>query len=646
MDEKSDVRPPKKAKNTTRELGPPAKSKILLPDQDPKKVKANPSLMPEGGYTFYDPLGKPVIWEPLFYGKDNKRFDDWASAIKANFCSGEPLHVSDAGKSLFLVIAEADYNALTVQERRNVWTKQRKLAIVQTNCQYSAAIEFNNTGMATLTGRIDVEIEVQDQSAERGSYATISAARSRRTTLQHLVEYSNIAIEKRPIVNALNLPLTPGLCPEQKFPFSSEYVAWMCTLGNSLCLDAYPTSHTRWSLVAFDGALHYLHINSDGFGTWVEVKHGAKLWVIARPKDGTFKNKDGTEEAIPSFGDINGFLKFFGHGENPNSEYWDVEAMVLKPGSRLIMAPNMIHAVWTMENSICYGRHFYSVATLLPTVVGVIHAFIGEAQLTNTQHSPSRFLLRRMVHFFHYTFVCQGGFTAESDDKEHLPSFDDPDMFASTFALLCFMELQNVLDFRSYTCPHNEISSIWYQVSTGSLTLCNVNTIPHEERLECIYTRGLAQDLASWVFTHYDIAPQTGPQAGEVMLDPWVGFYFPYLAHFMVAIDVYKASYPRSITKKFGVDLGLFCDQITHSIDGREELISARSAIDPDTIKSIAPPFTYSIVKREEPHEFLPDMPEELTANGYCGGDRIYIEAYKEALAYQAHRRRAEQSHR
>ncbi|KAH6883713.1 hypothetical protein BKA70DRAFT_1446713 [Coprinopsis sp. MPI-PUGE-AT-0042] len=561
MDEKSDVRPPKKAKgaqshppsifplvmsisrlhrvdrilNTARELGPPAKSKILLPDQDPKKVKANPPLMPEGGYTFYDPLGKPVIWEPLFYGKDNKRFDDWASAIKANFCSG-----------------------------RNVWTKQRKLAIVQTNCQHSAAIEFNNAGMATLTGRIDVEIEVQDQSAERGSYATISAARSRRTTLQHLVEYSNIAIEKRPIVNALNLPLTPGLRPEQKFPFSSEYVAWMRTLGNSLCLDAYPTSHTRWSLVAFDGALHYLHIDSDGFGTWVEVKHGAKLWVIARPKDGTFKNKDGTEEAIPSFGDINGFLKFFGHGGEPKQRVlgrrgYGVEAWISTDyGSQ--------HDPRRLDNGEfdLLWRTFYSVATLLPTVVG-------------------------------------GGFTAESDDKEHLPSFDDPDMFAGTFALLCFMELQNVLDFRSYACPHNEISSIWYQrgwnVSTPGVSL---KTSPP----------GYSPTMISPLKRVHKLA--------RVMLDPWVGFYFPYLAHFMVAIDVYKASYPRSITKKFGIQT---------------------------TIKSIAPPFTYSIVKREEPHEFLPDTPEELTANGYRGGDRIYIEAYKEALAYQAHRRRAEQSH-
>ncbi|KAH6893898.1 hypothetical protein BKA70DRAFT_1439841 [Coprinopsis sp. MPI-PUGE-AT-0042] len=559
--------------DATRTMGPPEKTKFLSRDQDPKKPKRHPPNMPEQGYTFYGPRGKAFTWEPRFYGADVTLFEDWVSAIQANVCSGKPLHVSDPDKSLFLVMDEVDYNALPVEQRRDVWAKQGKLAIIQTNCQQSQAVQFDNGGMATLTGRIDVPIEVQDQSQPLGPFANISRARSRRTTLQELVELSDIPIEKRPIINALNLPLTPGLRPEQNFPFSSEHVAWLRTLGNSLCFNDYPTSHTRWSLVAFDGALHYAHIDSDGFGTWVEVKHGLKLWVIARPKKGT------DEEPIPSFGDINGVLRAFGVGDKPNSN-WDVEAAVLEPGSRLIMAPNTMHAVWTMENSICYGGHFYSVATLLPTVIGVIHAFIGEARLTNTDHFPSRLLLRRMVHFFHYSFVCRGGLTAESADKEHLPNFEDPGMFAGTFALLYLMELQNVLDFRSYIPPNDDISSVWHRISAGSMAFCDVNAIPHEERLECIYTRGLALELATWVFCHYDILPQTGPHANQPLLDLWVDFYWPNLAHFMVAIDVYKARYPHGITKERGVSIDAFRQQVNYSIDGREELESAREAID------------------------------------------------------------------
>jgi hypothetical protein len=116
-----------------------------------------------------------------------------------------------------------------------------------------------------------------------------------------------------------------GLRPEQGLPFSSERIAWLRTLGNPFSYDSYPTDHSRWGLVAFNGALHYLHIDSDGFGTWVEVQCGLKLWVIVRPKDGT----------VPSFTDIDGFLKDFGEGNSPNQDQWTCEAVVLAPGSRL-----------------------------------------------------------------------------------------------------------------------------------------------------------------------------------------------------------------------------------------------------------------------------------------------------------------------
>ena len=152
----------------------------------------------------------------------------------------------------------------------------------------------------------------------------MSKTRSRLTTLEELVEFSSIPLADRPIVNALDLPLTPGCRPEQNFPFSDEFVAWVQTLRNRFCFGPYPTKDTRWNLVALNGALHYSHIDSDGFGTWIEVKHGLKLWAIIRPKDGT----------VSSFNDIDGILNSFGGGDEPKDD-WIVEAVVLKPGDRL-----------------------------------------------------------------------------------------------------------------------------------------------------------------------------------------------------------------------------------------------------------------------------------------------------------------------
>ncbi|KAH6887774.1 hypothetical protein BKA70DRAFT_1122083, partial [Coprinopsis sp. MPI-PUGE-AT-0042] len=504
-----------------------------------------------------------------------------------------PLHVSDPPNSAFLIISEAEYQDLSIQQRRSVWGSQEKLAIVLTECATTSEVIFDKAGLETLTGHIDVEIEVQDQSNPLGRAANISKARSRRTTLREMLEFSTLPLANRPIVNALTFPMPPGLRPEQQFTFSSEHIAWLRTLGNHFCFAPYPTSSTRWSLVAFNGALHYFHIDSDGFGTWVEVKTGLKLWVIARPKD----------ESIPSFGDVDGFLKVFGQGMSPNPDYWTIEAVVLGPNTRLVMAPNTMHAVWTMENSICYGGHFYAIPTLLNTVVGLIHAFIGEDLLTNTQHVASRFLLRRMLHFFHHAFVVQG---VSYRTPEHLPDLEDQDLFVATFALLSFIEIQNILDFRSYVFPDDseELSSIWYGISEVSMAVCDVNGIPHEERLECIYTRGLATELASWIFTRFELRPHVATEgADDKPSDPWRDFYWPYLAHFLRAIQVYKKKYPGAAPSR-GASLKLIQKQINRCVGDRKALRNALANIKASSIVSIAPEFSFSIVPWQNPLPF------------------------------------------
>lgn len=64
------------------------------------------------------------------------------------------------------------------------------------------------------------------------------------------------------------------------------------------------------------------------------------------------------------------------------------------------MLPNTPHFVLGMENSICYGGHFYSTMTMQQTLSGVIHSFILDKFLTNTTHQTSRQLLRRILVFF------------------------------------------------------------------------------------------------------------------------------------------------------------------------------------------------------------------------------------------------------
>jgi hypothetical protein len=76
------------------------------------------------------------------------------------------------------------------------------------------------------------------------------------------------------------------------------------------------------------------------------------------------------------------------------------------------MRPNTPHAVFTPDHAICHGGHFYCTSTLLQTLFGIVHAFIGGLVLTNTEHLPSRKLLRRMAQFF-YDGLVLGNVSSE-----------------------------------------------------------------------------------------------------------------------------------------------------------------------------------------------------------------------------------------
>jgi len=72
-----------------------------------------------------------------------------------------------------------------------------------------------------------------------------------------------------------------------------------------------------------------------------------------------------------------------------------------------IMRPNTPHAVFTMEHSIVLGGHFYSFVNLQDTVIAIIHCFVSDNLVTNTEHPDTRVLLFRMMQYL-YKYYVQG----------------------------------------------------------------------------------------------------------------------------------------------------------------------------------------------------------------------------------------------
>ena len=64
------------------------------------------------------------------------------------------------------------------------------------------------------------------------------------------------------------------------------------------------------------------------------------------------------------------------------------------------MKPGTPHFVYGLEDAICVGSHHYVTTLMQETLQGLIHAFVLHKFLTNTQHPPTRQILRKILIFF------------------------------------------------------------------------------------------------------------------------------------------------------------------------------------------------------------------------------------------------------
>lgn len=139
---------------------------------------------------------------------------------------------------------------------------------------------------------------------------------------------------KGKILNALQFPL-----PEEGLgvnPFSTESVAWRGTKGWPDCkdLELPPTANIRWGLAATTGALHWFHIDSDGFGTYIDVQTGMKWWIVGKPKK-HISSEASSPYDFSEFARIGLLMESGFELEEPCTSIMDLEAILLTPGTRL-----------------------------------------------------------------------------------------------------------------------------------------------------------------------------------------------------------------------------------------------------------------------------------------------------------------------
>jgi len=80
------------------------------------------------------------------------------------------------------------------------------------------------------------------------------------------------------------------------------------------------------------------------------------------------------------------------------------------------MRPNTPHAVFTPEDAICHGGHYYAASTMSDTFYGIVHSFVVDKLIANIQHQNSRRMIRKIIDLYYSAFILKN----VDDDSESI----------------------------------------------------------------------------------------------------------------------------------------------------------------------------------------------------------------------------------
>jgi hypothetical protein len=126
------------------------------------------------------------------------------------------------------------------------------------------------------------------------------------------------------ILNGLDFPLWNESSAEQG-DFAVDVVAFDYVRGKPHAGNlSYPTGDMRWGLAGTANTVTFVHIDCDGFATYIKVVCGKKVWAIYR------------EDPEVPLSSIGVFLhKKFTLDDFVNGAKYFFEAIVLRPGDTL-----------------------------------------------------------------------------------------------------------------------------------------------------------------------------------------------------------------------------------------------------------------------------------------------------------------------
>ncbi|KAJ2937070.1 hypothetical protein H1R20_g29, partial [Candolleomyces eurysporus] len=588
---------------------------------DVPTVKFTDSLAPPFVAELFDCDGNQYNWPAFFHNEsDFRAFTQFYAELQEDYVLERdksnprklPRFLAQPETSTFYVVTRARFDKMSTQ---TIQALLRDFCIVITE-EDRPEVQFDIPGLELILGSVRKPTEIQDQSIAKkddGFQHRVTIG-----TPEDLYKASIADHSRKKSLNALNFPNpNAGI---QITPFDSEARAFMQTAGEPYCAgQSMPIADLRWALAATVGAHHYWHIDSDGFGTFIMVICGRKLWAVAR-------ERKPNDFAVTNF------------WAEPNLDVTETrkvhatEAIVLSGKHTLLMGPARPHAVWTLEPSLCQGGHFLATSTIDKTVVGIIHGFFLGNIITNVEHEEIWNILQRQMIFYH---LGMAKMHRSHREDGHLPDVTMLPGLRSIFRFFVIIELQHVFCVLSYRQAQPEDYPHLREADLSPLFDLNAASKAHRWRR--IYSRGVMRDLISYLASRYTFFDTT---RGD-FVDPYQDIFVPLVAWVILAAQEYynrvyvlpagNSALPSASDKVgFVPSKDIFEKQMgwaRHDISfsAAVQNLEANKVV----LDSLWPDWTFIASARSEvlPHE-VPSA-QILSLDGVRDGDRLYFSIFE-----------------
>ncbi|KAF9521643.1 hypothetical protein CPB83DRAFT_778366 [Crepidotus variabilis] len=422
----------------------------------------------------FDAAGGRHEFSPSFHYEDYyPRVASFFKRVGESFVDGKPLHVADPASSVIAIVDYDRYIKMSMVEISGILCTKN---IVVTGYP-TPSTQFDRRGLRDLHD-FKRAVSIQDYSFGPTDDA-LSAPNTVSGTLRQLLESVQAGVKGK-ILNALEFPRIT--VPPGAPAWLTDYLAWDVTRGghNMLNNSVYPASDMHWGLAGTADTVTFMHVDSDGLSTGIQVMCGSKIWGFYRERPGNVMTS--TTPLIH---------EGFNLDEVVEESDFDLEAIVLKPGTLLLMRPNTPHFVFGPHDTICHGFHFYCASTMQATLCGLIHTFVLSTFITNISHPPTRHILRRLLVFF-FDGLFKDPYDDEDMEIQHLPNIATLDGVLDLLSLCNLVILGNVLDYRTYSAPNQAEKKEITPLQALNMEGFDQNDIPWDERVSACYARGIA----------------------------------------------------------------------------------------------------------------------------------------------------------